>query len=139
MLMIRFMPITLLIKQKTHTEVCVLKSGRRDSNSRRSPWQGDALPLSHSRIALLRELVYQLLPFLSSVFLFLYNLISIGKNISKPLLKIFACTEKFSLILSFTCGKILCGKYTHMPMAVSLQQKSDIVFAVLLSDDAYGG
>ena len=24
-------------------------SGRRDSNSRRSPWQGDALPLSHSR------------------------------------------------------------------------------------------
>ncbi len=25
-------------------------SGRRDSNSRRSPWQGDALPLSHSRI-----------------------------------------------------------------------------------------
>ena len=27
-------------------------SGRRDSNSRRSPWQGDALPLSHSRISL---------------------------------------------------------------------------------------
>ena len=27
-----------------------LWSGRRDSNSRRSPWQGDALPLSHSRI-----------------------------------------------------------------------------------------
>ncbi len=25
-------------------------SGRRDSNSRRSPWQGDALPLSHSRM-----------------------------------------------------------------------------------------
>ena len=25
-------------------------SGRRDSNSRHSPWQGDALPLSHSRI-----------------------------------------------------------------------------------------
>ncbi len=25
-------------------------SGRRDSNSRRSPWQGDALPLSHSRV-----------------------------------------------------------------------------------------
>ena len=25
-------------------------SGRRDSNSRRSPWQGDALPLSHSRL-----------------------------------------------------------------------------------------
>ena len=25
-------------------------SGRRDSNSRPSPWQGDALPLSHSRI-----------------------------------------------------------------------------------------
>ena len=24
-------------------------SGRRDSNSRPSPWQGDALPLSHSR------------------------------------------------------------------------------------------
>ena len=28
----------------------LLWSGRRDSNSRRSPWQGDALPLSHSRI-----------------------------------------------------------------------------------------
>ncbi len=28
----------------------VFWSGRRDSNSRRSPWQGDALPLSHSRI-----------------------------------------------------------------------------------------
>ena len=25
-------------------------SGRRDSNSRHSPWQGDALPLSHSRV-----------------------------------------------------------------------------------------
>ena len=25
-------------------------SGKRDSNSRHSPWQGDALPLSHSRI-----------------------------------------------------------------------------------------
>ena len=25
-------------------------SGRRDSNSRHSPWQGDALPLSHSRM-----------------------------------------------------------------------------------------
>ena len=24
-------------------------SGKRDSNSRHSPWQGDALPLSHSR------------------------------------------------------------------------------------------
>ena len=31
--------------------LCLLWSGRRDSNSRRSPWQGDALPLSHSRIA----------------------------------------------------------------------------------------
>ena len=29
---------------------CSKWSGRRDSNSRRSPWQGDALPLSHSRI-----------------------------------------------------------------------------------------
>ncbi len=27
-------------------------SGRRDSNSRPSPWQGDALPLSHFRIKL---------------------------------------------------------------------------------------
>ena len=30
-------------------------SGRRDSNSRHSPWQGDALPLSHSRISLQKE------------------------------------------------------------------------------------
>ena len=28
-------------------------SGRRDSNSRPSPWQGDALPLSHFRIKIL--------------------------------------------------------------------------------------
>ena len=33
-----------------HISVCRFWSGRRDSNSRRSPWQGDALPLSHSRI-----------------------------------------------------------------------------------------
>ncbi len=34
------------------TWLCRLKwSGRRDSNSRPSPWQGDALPLSHSRIS----------------------------------------------------------------------------------------
>src|SRR5271154_7180695 len=32
-------------------------SGRRDLNSRPSPWQGDALPLSYSR--LLPELVYR--------------------------------------------------------------------------------
>ncbi len=31
-------------------KILFLWSGRRDSNSRRSPWQGDALPLSHSRI-----------------------------------------------------------------------------------------
>ena len=37
--------------QKTHKYASFVKwSGRRDSNSRRSPWQGDALPLSHSRI-----------------------------------------------------------------------------------------
>ena len=30
-------------------------SGRRDSNSRPSPWQGDALPLSHFRIMLVEE------------------------------------------------------------------------------------
>ena len=29
-------------------------SGKRDSNSRHLPWQGNALPLSHSRIKLLR-------------------------------------------------------------------------------------
>ena len=28
-------------------------SGRRDSNPRPSPWQGDALPLSHFRIIIL--------------------------------------------------------------------------------------
>ena len=30
----------------------IIWSGRRDSNSRPSPWQGDALPLSHFRILL---------------------------------------------------------------------------------------
>ena len=38
------------ILQKTLFEASFIWSGRRDSNSRRSPWQGDALPLSHSRI-----------------------------------------------------------------------------------------
>ena len=28
---------------------CHLWSGKRDSNSRHLPWQGNALPLSHSR------------------------------------------------------------------------------------------
>ena len=31
------------------------ESARRDSNPRPSPWQGDALPLSHSRIQRLKE------------------------------------------------------------------------------------
>ncbi len=38
------------ILQKTLSRVFCVWSGRRDSNSRRSPWQGDALPLSHSRV-----------------------------------------------------------------------------------------
>ena len=37
------------ITKDAYSVFCVW-SGRRDSNSRRSPWQGDALPLSHSRI-----------------------------------------------------------------------------------------
>ena len=32
-------------------------SGRRDSNSRPSPWQGDALPLSHFRTLIIKLLV----------------------------------------------------------------------------------
>ena len=39
-----------LANQETRCASLDLWSGRRDSNSRRSPWQGDALPLSHSRI-----------------------------------------------------------------------------------------
>ena len=41
-----------LCKKTQNLKLCVFCnwSGRRDSNSRRSPWQGDALPLSHSRI-----------------------------------------------------------------------------------------
>ncbi len=38
------------IKKRTNQQIGPFWSGRRDSNSRRSPWQGDALPLSHSRI-----------------------------------------------------------------------------------------
>ena len=33
-----------------HHSNMIGKSAKRDSNSRPSPWQGDALPLSHSRI-----------------------------------------------------------------------------------------
>ena len=36
--------------QKNTLSGVLFWSGRRDSNSRHSPWQGDALPLSHSRI-----------------------------------------------------------------------------------------
>ena len=36
-------------RRKKDCVFCKKWSGRRDSNSRRSPWQGDALPLSHSR------------------------------------------------------------------------------------------
>ncbi len=39
---------TWLWRQKISAEL--YWSGKRDSNSRHSPWQGDALPLSHSRI-----------------------------------------------------------------------------------------
>ena len=39
-----------LRKQKNCLKAVIFWSGRRASNSRHSPWQGDALPLSHSRI-----------------------------------------------------------------------------------------
>ena len=43
--------LCLISDKKSEQALLVPKwSGRRDSNSRRSPWQGDALPLSHSRI-----------------------------------------------------------------------------------------
>ena len=38
------------IRKYRQSEINKQWSGRRDSNSRPSPWQGDALPLSHSRI-----------------------------------------------------------------------------------------
>ncbi len=39
------------LKQKSHVYFnMTFTSAKRDSNSRPSPWQGDALPLSHSRI-----------------------------------------------------------------------------------------
>ena len=47
-----FTCLNLMIKDAI---ICVfyhIWSGRRDSNSRRSPWQGDALPLSHSRTSI---------------------------------------------------------------------------------------
>ena len=37
----------LLLKRKDSEDIW---SGKRDSNPRHSPWQGDALPLSYSRI-----------------------------------------------------------------------------------------
>ena len=43
-------PYRLAIAQYTIMQTAERKSARRDSNSRPSPWQGDALPLSHSRI-----------------------------------------------------------------------------------------
>ena len=44
------MPYRLAIAQYTIMQTAERKSARRDSNSRPSPWQGDALPLSHFRI-----------------------------------------------------------------------------------------
>ena len=37
---------------RLHTGVKPFESGRRDSNPRPSPWQGDALPLRHFRVEL---------------------------------------------------------------------------------------
>ena len=48
-------PYRLAIAQYTIMQTAERKSARRDSNSRPSPWQGDALPLSHSRIQRLKE------------------------------------------------------------------------------------
>ena len=38
--------------------VAIIWSGKGDSNSRPSPWQGDALPLSYSRMFILRTKKY---------------------------------------------------------------------------------
>ena len=43
-------PYRLAIAQYTIMQTAERKSARRDSNSRPSPWQGDALPLSHFRV-----------------------------------------------------------------------------------------
>lgn len=43
-------PRYLYTKRRTPRTEGPLRSGRRDSNSRPSPWQGDALPLSHFRV-----------------------------------------------------------------------------------------
>ena len=49
----------------------ILLSARRDSNSRPSPWQGDALPLSHSRTSFFRQDVsYQTFRSLSTSFIY---------------------------------------------------------------------
>ena len=41
-----------ILRRSSERRICKKWSGRRDSNSRPSPWQGDALPLSHFRILL---------------------------------------------------------------------------------------
>ncbi len=57
------------------------ESARRDSNPRPSPWQGDAPPLSHSRLSCLDDKTYIIIPLflcqpLFSRFFFTVNLVA---------------------------------------------------------------
>ena len=58
---------------------CIKISARRGSNPRPSPWQGDAIPLSHSRISLAslttQVKLYSISTQKSSIFLFLFKFI----------------------------------------------------------------
>ena len=53
----------MLVRMNQHSGI---QSGRRDSNPRPSPWQGDALPLSHFRLHLLSDGWGNLVPSLRS-------------------------------------------------------------------------
>ena len=91
--------------------VVFLWSGKRDSNSRRLPWQGNALPLSHSRIGgnnrartydplLVRQMLSQLS--YAPVPLNAYILYQISFNIASIL---HGVLQKFLKFFSQLCGK----------------------------------
>ena len=92
-------PYRLAIAQYTIMQTAERKSARRDSNSRPSPWQGDALPLSHSRRY--NILTFNMLVILTYHFCFVNTLffLQIKKIVSKLTFKYLLIHCKYLYIM----------------------------------------
>ena len=89
-------------------------SGKRDSNSRHLPWQGNALPLSHSRVVggnnrartydplLVRQMLSQLsyAPVLAIADI-IYQILTEKASVFKGFFKIFQKNFRYSLLYAF--------------------------------------